>query len=166
MEDIIYKVIPNTDGKYHATNKGDIRGCNKGKSRRIMKQIKDKKGYLQLGLLINGKDTKFRVHRLVAMAFIPNPENKPQVNHINGIKSDNRVENLEWVTSSENRLHAVKIGHCRKLRSVLQLDKNMNLIREYRSIADAVRDGFDRWGIIGVCNKSNVSHKGFIWRDK
>ena len=64
--------------------------------------------YLKVTLSINGKERQFLVHRLVAKAFIPNPQNKPEVNHINGNRYDNRVENLEWVTASENQIHAVK----------------------------------------------------------
>ena len=90
----------------------------------------DKKGYTRHKL--NGKT--YKEHRLIAEEFIPNPLNKPQVNHIDGIKSNNHVLNLEWVTSSENQLHSYKIGlsiskekednHNHKL--------NMDLVREYR----------------------------------
>lgn len=68
------------------------------------------KGYVSVTLNNNGLKKYFKVHRLVAMTFIPNPENKPQVNHIDGNKSNNSVYNLEWVTNSENVKHAVKTG--------------------------------------------------------
>ena len=75
-----------------------------------IKAIHEVIGYMQVALSVNKKHTCFKVHRLVADAFIPNHENKPQVNHKNGIKTDNRVGNLEWCTVSENHLHAYGTG--------------------------------------------------------
>ena len=76
---------------------------------KIKNQNIDKDGYPQLCLSGGYKKKRFSAHRLVATHFIPNPKNKPQVNHINGIKTDNRVENLEWVTAAENNLHKYRV---------------------------------------------------------
>jgi HNH endonuclease len=81
------------------------------KGTRLIKALRHPKtGYMYLDLCKDGKIKKFTVHRLVALAYLPNPENKPQVNHINGDKTDNRVVNLEWCTRSENQKHSIDIG--------------------------------------------------------
>ena len=80
------------------------------KQQQIMNPGRDKKGYLHVVLTVGGIRTTFKVHRVVANHFLPNIENKPEVNHKNGIKDDNRVINLEWVDQSENQLHAYKMG--------------------------------------------------------
>jgi len=108
----IWKNIAGYEGKYMISNLGNIVSKRTANSTwKEMKKEKKKNGYLEVGLrkVINNTSVRasFKVHRLVASAFIDNPNNKPQVNHINGIKSDNRVENLEWCTGLENIRHAI-----------------------------------------------------------
>ena len=78
---------------------------------RVLKTQPNSKGYLRFSLLINGKRKFFFVHRLVAEKYIPNPGMKTQINHIDGNKTNNRADNLEWMTNNENRQHALKNGY-------------------------------------------------------
>ena len=99
------KEIEGYEGLYSVTDTGKVFGHKRSK---FLKSYKNKAGYLLVHLYKNGKGKIHKVHRLVAIAFISNPFNKEQVNHINGIKTDNRVENLEWSTNLENQRHAAK----------------------------------------------------------
>lgn len=97
MEKQIGNYIIYSDGKVFSLN-----------TNKFLKPHKGEKGYLRVRLLFDGKYINYRVHRLVAIAFLPKLEGKNQVNHINGIKDDNRLENLEWCNNQENQLHAHK----------------------------------------------------------
>ena len=111
-----WRDIPNFEG-YQVSSLGRVRGIDrlcgnrpgvtKGK---ILKPFRNKRGYLEVNLYNNSKSTAKIIHRLVAKAFISNDFNKPQVNHIDGNKLNNEVSNLEWMSNSENQLHAYSLG--------------------------------------------------------
>ncbi len=108
-----YKV--STDGEVFSKDRVSIfktKGvfCKRELMGRKLKPSKDKDGYLSVGICVNGKASTKKVHRIVAEAFLGNPFNYEQVNHKNGIKNDNRVDNLEWVNQSQNMIHAFKTG--------------------------------------------------------
>lgn len=98
------KIIPNYPN-YSATKSGKIFS---NKTKKYIKGQINNEGYIRLGLYGTNGEKKFLVHRLIAETFIPNPQNKPQVNHIDSNKSNNCVENLEWITNRENREHALR----------------------------------------------------------
>ena len=123
MEEV-WKDVKGYEGYYQVSNLGNIKSLeriieNSGThtgyykiKERILKprENKNRNGYYELSLRKDGKEKRFKVHRLVACAFIENPYNKPEVNHIDGNKSNNCVFNLEWATSKENKKHAWNIG--------------------------------------------------------
>lgn len=114
-----WKDIPGFESHYQVSNLGNVRSLDrvlpkgkftyKQKGKIISPQVID--GYLSVKLQINGKNKGMLVHRLVAMAWIPNPNNKPCVNHLNSNRRDNRAENLEWCTHSENTIHGRQFGN-------------------------------------------------------
>jgi hypothetical protein len=107
-----WKDIANCKNSYLISNKGNVKSliARANKKEFIMAINLDKDGYEVVGLFINKKKILKKVHRLVALAYIENPLNKPQVNHINGVKTDNDVNNLEWCTAKENIRHSFKTG--------------------------------------------------------
>lgn len=125
MEEI-WKDISGYEGFYQVSNMYRVKSLerivNSGNGKRIegskiIKMRLNERGYYRLSLSKNGECKNFTLHRLIAKAFIPNPHNKPEINHINGIKTDNRIDNLEWVTTKENVIHAETIGLRNKNRA-------------------------------------------------
>lgn len=161
----IWKDIEGYEGLYQVSNLCNIKRLNSG---RILKQCKNTYGYLQVGLSKKGKLKMFCVHILVARAFIPNPENKSQVNHIDGDKENNNIDNLEWVSQEENLIHAFKTG-LRKTNQINQYDLNGKFIKTYNSITEAgkpflVISNRPNANISCAVRNKSATAFGYIWR--
>lgn len=150
----LWKDIPNFEGLYQANTNGEIRSINhirkNGTSKyeqqgKLLKFNLNPNGYLQVRLSKNGIAKTYRVNRLIALTFIKNPLNKETVNHINGNKLDNRVENLEWATEKEQAIHRHKVlkipySDCKKCHEA----NKKKIIRSdgkiYNSLLEAKQD--------------------------
>lgn len=131
----IWKSVPGYSG-YLASSRGRImalrRPCSAGGVMKLKKHCGRNEGYMIVNLCLDGLCVSKQVHRLVAKAFIPNPQEKPIINHKNRNRADNRVENLEWVTAAENIRHAIALGSFDFIRSNAKLD--WQKVRKIRKI--------------------------------
>lgn len=168
MNKEIWKDIEGYEGLYQVSNLGRVKSFPRNgtiKEERILKPNKVG-GYLQVALQ-NHKNRKYKkVHRLVAETFIPNLENKREVNHIDGDKTNNCVENLEWVTTSENQLHSnYVLKH--NLKPILQYDLNGTFIKEWEANMIASKE-LNIFGsnITECCRGRRKTAGRYIWRYK
>lgn len=131
----------------------------------VIKHKDNGRGYKLVSLWKNNKEYKKYVHRLVAEAFIPNPNNYLEVNHIDGNKDNNNLSNLEWCNRKYNQRHAIENG-LKKTKPILKYDINGNFIRKYANFKELKKEIFDiKFSSISkACNNERNTYKGFFWR--
>jgi hypothetical protein len=182
----IWKDINGYEGLYQVSNLGRVKSLerivNNNGGIKIIKEhllkptIGSDTGYFYVDLRKNGKRKNCTIHRLVAQAFIPNPNNLPEVDHINRIRIDNRVENLRWAdrklqckNSDKESIKQKLTNHPKTSKPVQQYTKNMVFIKEYPSAREASRQtGINSAGIIQCCNGKYgfKTAGGYIWKYK
>ncbi|MBR3208840.1 MAG: HNH endonuclease [Bacilli bacterium] len=169
-----WKIIPNTDGKYAVSDCGEVKNLKPHyeKNPYIINPNQGKDGYLQVSIIINGARRTYTVHRLVALMFIPNPMFYKEVNHKDGNKANNCVDNLEWCTRSQNMTHAFAMGlkknktgadscHAKKC---YEYDMKGNFIREWGSMVEAAEYYNDVTGnVCAACSGKYKTFHNHIW---
>ena len=151
---------------YEVSNLGKVRNIKSG---RILKPHLNHNGYLKHHLYKHNKLKELFLHRIIAIAFIDNPEEKPQVNHIDENKLNNDLSNLEWCTVRENLIHGTRTKRVAEKLSqkVIQLDLNDNVLNEFESIKQAgQKTGALARNISSCCNGKRKSAGGYKWRRK
>lgn len=169
----VWKDILGYEGHYQVSNKGRVKSLKQGKER-ILKQIINKRGYLRICLIKNGKKKIYMVHRLVAKSFLPNPNSLPQINHKDEDKTNNKVENLEWCDQKYNHNYGTinqriseKMTNGKLSKPVLQFTKDGKFVKEWKSTMDAKRNlGYASCHISSCCTGRYKSAYGFIWKYK
>ena len=159
-----WKDIPEYEGLYRISNFGSVYSLIKDK---VLKPAKHKRGYEVIVLSKDKKHKTYLVHRLVAKTFIPNPQNKIEVNHKDGNKNNNNVLNLEWCTREENTRHAFLNGlrpmQCKIKIEALRLRDNCLFL--YQSMSEASRQtGVNLGNISRCCNGKCNSAGGFVFK--
>lgn len=176
----VWKPVVGYEGLYDVSNFGNIKSLDRITPHghkwqgRILRQTITPQGYYKVNLWKNGVRKTHKVHRLVLTAFIPNTENKPCVNHIDEVRLNNKLDNLEWATYKENNNH----GSCQEKRiantdwesirlkqssPVTAMDKITGEVISFPSMSEAGRNGFDQAAISRCCNGKLRSHGGYYW---
>ena len=179
MNKEIWKDIKGYEGLYQVSNLGRVRSYQRNKQGRLVNQYYDKRGYKVVTISKQSKLKLCKVHRLVAQAFIPNPEGKPQVNHIDENKGNNCVDNLEWCDNKYNARYGTKAKRAYETsqlrgnnglipqKAVIQCNLNGDVIKEYCSVMDAARQlKIDQSSIIKCCRQHRKTAGGYIWKYK
>ena len=179
MEEEIWKDIEGFEGYYQVSSLGRVRSLDRiiirrdgiqiHKKEKILKQAFNEFGYNLVNLCKNNVHKTYLVHRLVAEAFIPNPDNLPQVNHKSEFeKTDNRVCNLEWCDAKYNSNYGTRNERRvdKKSKKVYQYTLDGILVKIWQSTKECGRNGFSNGNIVSCClgNKWHKTHKGYIWR--
>lgn len=178
MEEV-WKDIEGYEGLYQVSNKGNVKSLknNKGKYKeKLLKQSKESNGYLKVTLRKKYKKKTYLVHRLVAKAFIENPNKLPCVNHKDECKTNNVVSNLEWCTYKYNsnygthikRVSESQINDPNKSKQVYQYTKDGELISVWKSTSECGRNGYNFGNVASCCRncykiEGNNVYKGYIW---
>lgn len=168
----IWKDKKDYEGHYQVSNCGRVKSIKFGKER-IMNLITDKWGYLYVNLYKNSIKKTYYVHRLVAEAFLLNPNNYKEVNHKDECKTNNVVSNLEWCTASYNTNYGTRnkrIGKSntngKRSKPVLQYTLDGQFVKEWSSTMECGRNGYSQGNVAACCRGELKTYKGFIWRYK